>query len=205
MATIARVAAAASMLLLAACAAEPAAIPLSPPSATNSVTSSYRIGPGDQLEVFVWRQPALSVTVPVRPDGKISIPLVQSVPAIGKTPGELARTIKTDLKRYITNPQVTVIVRSFGGPLSRQIRVIGAAVKPEAVPYQTHMTLLDVMIDVGGLTKFAAGNRAVIVRDIDGKEHSYHVYLSSLINDGEIKYNVPMQPGDILIIPETYF
>lgn len=200
-----RVAAAATTLALVACAGNPTPIPMSPKSASNAVSSDYRIGPGDQLEVFVWRQPDLSVTVPVRPDGKISIPLVQDVPALGKTPGQLANEIQGDLKRYVTDPQVTVIVRSFYGPFSRQIRVIGQAAKPQSIPFQRNMTLLDVLIDVGGLTKFAAGNRAVIVRDIEGKEHSYRVYLDRLVNDGDIKYNLPMQPGDILIIPETYF
>lgn len=205
MASIARLAAVILMFALAACAGQPPVIPTSSAAGPNAAPADYKIGPGDQLQVFVWRSPELTVSVPVRPDGKISIPLVQDVSAIGKTPMELAKEIEGRLKQFVNDPKVTVIVQSFVGPFSQQVRVIGEAAKPQAVPYRAHMSLLDVMIQVGGLTKFAAGNRAVIVRKVDGKEHSYPVYLSSLINDGEVQYNTPMQPGDILIIPQTYF
>lgn len=198
-----RAAAAALMLLVAACSGQPTNIPES--TAANAAPADYRIGPGDQLQVFVWRNQELTVTVAVRPDGKISVPLIQDVSAIGKTPEQLAREIESKLKTYVNDPKVTVIVQSFVGPFSQQVRVIGEAAKPQAVPYRAHMTLLDVMIQVGGLTKYAAGNRAVIVRKTGNEEHTYPVYLDSLINSGEVKYNVPMQPGDILIIPQTYF
>ena len=205
MASIARLAAVVLMFALAACAGQPPAIPTSSSAGSDAAPADYRIGPGDQLQVFVWRSPELTVSVPVRPDGKISIPLVQDVSAIGKTPMELSKEIEGRLKQFVNDPKVTVIVQSFVGPFSQQVRVIGEAAKPQAVPYRAHMSLLDVMIQVGGLTKFAAGNRAVIVRKVDGKEHTYPVYLSSLINDGEVQYNTPMEPGDILIIPQTYF
>lgn len=205
MASIARAAVAVLILALAACSAGPTTIPLSPGAATTGVASDYKIGPGDQLQVFVWRSPELTTTVPVRPDGKISIPLVNDVVANGKTPSELGKEIETKLKQYVTDPHVTVIVQNFVGPFSEQVRVIGEAAQPRAVPFRTNMTVLDVMIQVGGLTKFAAGNRAVIVRRIGNQEHTYPVYLNDLINDGDVKYNVPMQPGDILIIPQTYF
>jgi polysaccharide export outer membrane protein len=157
------------------------------------------------LDVFVWQNPKLSVVVPVRPDGKISVPLVNDIVAVGKTPTELGNEIQDHLKKYVKDPRVTVIVESFVGPFSQQVRVIGEAAVPQAVPYRANMTLLDVMISVGGLTKFAAGNRAVIVRRVKGELHSYPVKLDSLIRDGEITYNVRMQPGDILIIPQSYF
>jgi len=198
-----RAAAGALLILLTACAGHQSAIPDS--TASEAAPADYRIGPGDQLHVFVWRNPELTVTVAVRPDGKISVPLIQDVSAIGKTPEELGREIEAKLKTYVNDPKVTVSVQSFVGPFSQQVRVIGEAAKPQAVPYRAHMTLLDVMIQVGGLTKYAAGNRAVIVRKTGNEEHTYPVYLDSLINDGEVKYNTPMQPGDILIIPQTYF
>jgi polysaccharide export outer membrane protein len=153
----------------------------------------------------VWRNPELSLTVPVRPDGRISIPLVQDVYALGKTPMELGSEVQEKLKQFITDPQVTIIVQTFLGPFPQQVRVIGEAEKPLAVPYRANMTLLDLMIQVGGLTKFAAGDRSVIIRTINGEEHSYPVHLGSLINDGKIEYNAPVEPGDILIIPQTYF
>jgi polysaccharide biosynthesis/export protein len=198
-----RAAAAGLILMLAACSGQPSSLPTS--SAADAAPADYRIGPGDQLQVFVWRNPELTVDVAVRPDGKISIPLVQDVSAIGKTPVQLAAEVETKLKTYVNDPKVTVIVRNFVGPFSEQVRVIGEAAKPQAVAYRAHMTVLDVMIQVGGLTKFAAGDRAVIVRKIGNEEHTYPVYLDSLINHGDVKYNVAMQPGDILIIPQTYF
>lgn len=165
----------------------------------------YIIGPGDSLEIFVRDNPNLTTTVPVRPDGRISIPLVQSMMAAGKTPDELATDLEKDLSRYIRYPLVTVIVKSFVGAYSQQVRVVGQAATPKAVPYRSGMTVLDVMIDVGGLTKFAAGNDAKIIRRLpDGREITIPVRLGDLMN-GAIKYNVRMHPGDILIIPEALF
>ena len=180
------------------------------PSATVSTTSApsvdrYIIGPGDALEIYVRDNPTLTTTVPVRPDGRISIPLVQSIMAAGKTPDQLADDLQQELGRYIRSPLVTVIVKSFVGAYSQQVRVVGQAVTPKSVPYRNGMTVLDLMIDVGGLTKFAAGNSAKIVRHLpDGKEETIPVRLGSLMN-GEVKYNVAMRPGDILIIPQSLF
>jgi polysaccharide export outer membrane protein len=165
----------------------------------------YRIGPGDTLEVFVWRNPELSVTLPVRPDGRISTPLIEDLVATEKTPTQLARDIENALKNYVQQPVVTVMVTQFIGPYSRQIRVIGEAANPQALPFSDNMTLLDVMIGVGGLTKFAAGNRAVIVRKVGGKSEEYGVQIDRLLKDGDVSANVPMLPGDVLIIPQSFF
>ena len=170
-----------------------------------TTTDTYVIGPGDELSVFVYHAPDLSTDVPVRPDGKISVPLLQDLPAAGKTPPQLAAEITQDLKKYVKDPTVTVTVKSFVGPFSRQIRVIGEATDPQAIPYRQHMTLLDVMIATKGLTKFAAGNRAVIIRKVNGQETKIHVHLADLIKDGDISQNVEMLPGDTLLIPQTYF
>lgn len=180
------------------------------PATTQPTTSApsverYIIGPGDALEIYVRDNPSLTTTVPVRPDGRISIPLVQSIMAAGKTPDQLAEDLQKDLSRYIRSPLVTVIVKSFVGAYSQQVRVVGQAVTPKSVPYRSGMTVLDLMIDVGGLTKFAAGNSAKIVRHLpDGQEETIPVRLASLMN-GEVKYNVAMRPGDILIIPQSLF
>jgi len=147
----------------------------------------------------------LSATVPVRPDGKISTPLVEDVDAVGKTPTQLARDIETRLKKFVRDPIVTVIIQNFVGDFDQQVRVIGEATDPRAVPYRDKMTLLDVMIQVGGLTKYAAGNRAVVVRKIKGQQETFPVELDSLIKYGDVRYNFPMQPGDILIIPQSNF
>lgn len=174
-------------------------------SAATPPVGQYIIGPGDSLQVYVRDNPNLTISVPVRPDGRISIPLVQSMMAAGKTPGELAGDLEKSLSQYIRSPLVTVIVESFVGAYSQQVRVVGQAAKPAAVPYRSGMTLLDVMIDVGGLTKFAAGNGAKIVRQLpDGKEQTIPVRLGDLMN-GSIKYNMEMHPGDILIIPQSMF
>jgi polysaccharide biosynthesis/export protein len=165
----------------------------------------YLIGPGDTVNIFIWRQPELTATVPVRPDGKITTPLVEDIPASGRTPTQLARDMEEVLATYIRDPVVTVIVTGFLGPYSQQVRVVGQAVNPQAIPYREHMTALDVMIAVGGLTEFAAGNRASIVRDVDGQVHQYGVRLNDLIKRGDINANVPVLPGDTLIIPETWF
>jgi polysaccharide export outer membrane protein len=173
----------------------------------NPNSNEYIIGSGDALSVFVYRNNDLSEGgVAVRPDGRISIPLVEDIDAAGKTPKQLARDIEERLKKYIQDPNVTVIVRSFVGPLDRQVRVIGEATDPQAIPYRDHMTVLDVMIATKGLTKYAAGNRAVIVRrGPDGKLHNLSVRLDDLIKNGDITQNVELQPGDTIIIPQSWF
>jgi polysaccharide export outer membrane protein len=171
----------------------------------QSEQSEYRIGPGDTLQVFVWNQPELTVTVPVRPDGMISTPLISGVPAAGKTPPELAKDLETALSEFVRNPTVSVMVTSFVGTYSDQVRVVGQATKPQALPYRANMTLLDVMIAVGGLAEFAAGNRAVLVRQEGGKQLRIQVRIDDLIDDGDISANVAMRPGDVLIIPESRF
>jgi polysaccharide export outer membrane protein len=198
-----RAIAAAVALVLAGCGGAP---PLPPaPPASSLPSAEYRIGPGDSLNIFVWRNPELTLTVPVRPDGRLSIPLVEDVVAIGKTPTTLAREFEQRLGKYIKEPLVTVIVEGFVGPIPEQIRVIGEAAQPRSIPYRTDMTVLDAMIAVGGLTKYAAGNDSVIIRTAQGEQNTYSVHLSSLIRDGEIENNVALRPGDILIIPQRIF
>jgi polysaccharide biosynthesis/export protein len=173
----------------------------------GGTNDEYVIGAGDQLSIFVYRNPDLSEPgVAVRPDGRISTPLIEDIVAAGKKPKELARELEQRLAKFIQDPNVTVIVRGFVGPPDRQVRVIGEATDPVAIPYRDHMTLLDVMIATKGLTKYASGNRAVIVRvDPDGKRRSINVKLSDLIKDGDISQNIEMQPGDTLIIPQSWF
>ena len=167
--------------------------------------SEYKIGPGDTLQVFVWNHPELTVTVPVRPDGVISTPLIEGVPAEGKTPPELAKDLEKALSEYVRNPTVSVMVTSFVGAYSDQIRVVGQAAKPQSLPYRANMTVLDVMIAVGGLAEFASGNRAVLVRQENGKQLRIPVRLNDLLDDGDISANMQMRPGDVLIIPESRF
>ena len=191
------------VLIVTGCGGAP---PLPPaPPASSLPSAEYRIGPGDSLNIFVWRNPELTLTVPVRPDGRLSIPLVEDVVAIGKTPTTLAREFEERLSKYVKEPLVTVIVEGFVGPIPEQIRVIGEAAQPRALPYRADMTLLDVMIAVGGLTKYAAGNDSVIVRTAQGEQNTYSVHLNSLIRDGDIESNVALRPGDILIIPQRLF
>ncbi|AHK79008.1 sugar ABC transporter substrate-binding protein [Ectothiorhodospira haloalkaliphila] len=165
----------------------------------------YIIGPGDNVNIFVWRQPELSMSVPVRPDGKITTPLIEDVPAANKTPTELARDMEEVLSVYVRDPVVTVIVTGFRGPYDQQIRVVGQAANPQAIPFNENMTVLDVMIAVGGLTEFAAGNRASIVRHANGETRQFNVRLNDLLNRGDIEANAHVLPGDILIIPESWF
>lgn len=165
----------------------------------------YRIGPGDSVNIFVWGNSELSSNVPVRPDGMITTPLVEDVVASGKTSTELARDMEKHLGKYVKNPVVTVIVTSFVGLYEDQIRIVGEATNPQNLSYKQDMTLLDVMIASGGLTSFAAGNRATIIRTSDGKQQQISVRLDDLIKDGDISANVFMQAGDILIIPEAWF
>lgn len=195
-------------ILLATLAATLISCSSAPPPPTlvaNPVAQDYRIGPGDSLDVFVWRNPELSVTVPVRPDGRISTPLIEDLQATDKTPTQLARDIEGALKNYVQQPVVTVMVTQFVGPYSRQIRVIGEAANPQALPFSDNMSLLDVMIGVGGLTKFAAGNRAVIIRKTGNDTQEFGVRIDRLLKDGDVSANVPMAPGDVLIIPQSFF
>ncbi len=194
--------------MLAACSSDPAG-PAAMAASSGLVTDEYVIGSGDVLSVFVYHAPELSEPeVPVRPDGRISVPLVQDIQASGKTADQLSREISLQLTKYVRDPNVTVIVRSFVGPLERQIKVIGEATDPEAIPYRDRMTLLDVMIATKGLTKYAAGNRAIVVRRdraAPSGQKIIHVRLGDLIKDGDIAQNIPMRPGDTLIIPQTWF
>ncbi len=177
-----------------------------PPPATSLTNTPYLIGPGDQLSIFVYQSPQLSVPgLSVRPDGRISMPLIPDIAAAGKTPTELSKDIEEKLKKYVKEPNVSVIVSGFVGPLDRQIRVIGEATEPLALPYRDQMTVLDVMIQTKGLTRFAAGNSAIIVRMIDGHRQTIKVRLNDLLKDGDINQNVPMYPGDTLIIPQSWF
>ena len=166
---------------------------------------TYIIGPGDSLGIFVWRNTELSRTVPVRPDGKISVPLVEDLVAGGKTPTELAREIEGVLSTYVRDPLVTVIVSGFSGVYDTQIRVLGEATSPKSLAYRDAMTMLDVMISVGGLTAFADGNEAKLVRYIKGEPRTATVRLEDLIKNGDITANVPIAPGDVIIIPEAWF
>ncbi|WP_295991758.1 XrtA/PEP-CTERM system exopolysaccharide export protein [Rugamonas sp.] len=179
--------------------------PLAESTSAPVVAPDYLIGPGDNVNINVWKNPEVSQTVPVRPDGKITTPLVEDLPASGKTPTQLARDIEKALGKYIQQPQVTVIVTGFVGTYSEQIRVIGQAAKPQSLPFRSDMHLMDVLIAVGGVTEFAAGNRATIIRNIDGKNQQLRVRLNDLIQDGDMNANVAMLPGDILVIPESFF
>lgn len=190
---------------LSACQSPYPDAPLMQAQAQPEAASDYVIGPGDNIQVFVWRNPDLTTTVPVRPDGRISVPLIEDVMASGKTPSELGAEIETILKEYVKEPKVTIIVTSFNGPFAEQIRIVGEATSPQAVPYRADMTVLDAMILVGGLTEFAAGNRAVVVRKINGKETIYRVRLDDLLRGGDVSANVALLPGDVIIIPESRF
>nr|WP_316644612.1 XrtA/PEP-CTERM system exopolysaccharide export protein [uncultured Roseateles sp.] len=189
--------------VLSACASGGSKYPAAPVSAAAS-DYNYIIGPGDNINIIVWRNPELSLSVPVRPDGKVSAPLVDELVAQGKTSAEVARDIEKQLGKYVRDPVVTVIVTGFVGPYSEQIRVVGEAAKPQFLPYKQKMTLLDVMIAVGGLTDFAAGNDATILRSADGNKQ-YSVRIKDLIKRGDVSANVEMRPGDILIIPQSLF
>ena len=175
-----------------------------PPAVASSPDYRYLIGTGDSVNVIVWRNPELSMTVPVRPDGRLTMPLVEDLPALGRSPTDLAREIEKALSKYVRDPVVTVIVAGASGPFSEQIRIIGEASKPQALPYRQNMTVLDVMIAVGGLTDFADGNKTVLVRGAEqGK--MYTVRLNDLIKRGDISANVDVKPGDVLIIPQSWF
>jgi polysaccharide biosynthesis/export protein len=190
------------VLLLPACTTTPG-VPI--PSVALDEGPDYLIGPGDNVNIFVWRHPELSSSVPVRPDGKITTPLVEDVPATGKTPTQLARDMEEIFATYVRDPVVTVFVTGFRGPYDQQIRIVGQAVNPQAISYNEHMTLLDVMIAVGGLTDFASGNRTVIVRSVNGETREYRARLNDLVKRGDISANAPVYPGDVLIIPESWY
>ena len=174
------------------------------PAAAATPDYNYIVGPGDSLNIIVWRNPELSMSVPVRPDGKVTTPLVDELVAQGKTPTQIARDVEKELAKYVRDPIVTIIVTGFVGPYSEQIRVVGEATKPQFLPYKQKMTLLDVMIAVSGLTDFADGNAALIVRAAEGDKR-YTVRIKDLVKRGDITANVEMKPGDILIIPQGWF
>jgi len=165
----------------------------------------YRIGSDDSLSIFVWRNNELSTSVSVRPDGKITIPLIEDLPATGKTPTELARDVEKQLAKYIQDPIVTIMVQRFVGPFADRVRIVGEAARPQALPYRSTMTLLDVMISVGGITEFAAGNRATITRVTDGEQKTYRIYIDDLLRSGDMSANVKILPGDVIVIPEAWF
>ena len=198
---LARVLTLAATLVLVACSST-----RYPPAPVSAATPEYRylIGPLDTVNIIVWRNPELSLSVPVRPDGFISTPLVEDLPAIGRNPTDLARDLEKALGKYSRDPVVTVVVTAFAGAASEQIRIVGEATRPQAIPYRQNMTLLDVIIQVGGLTDFADGNAAVLVR---GKEagKQYSVRLKDLIKRGDISANVDVRPGDVLIVPQGWF
>lgn len=177
-----------------------------PPAPAKAADPDYNyvIGPGDSVQIQVWRNPEISASVPIRPDGKLTAPLIEDLPAMGKDSTTLARDIEKALEKYIREPIVTVIVSGFVGPYSEQIRVIGEASKPQALPYKQKMTLLDLMIVVGGITDFADGNGASILRTSEGNKQ-YGVRLKDLLKNGDVSANVDMKPGDILIIPQSWF
>jgi polysaccharide export outer membrane protein len=189
-------------MLLTACASTSPNAPLDPGPLPPI---EYLIGPGDNINIIVWRNPEVSQSVPVRPDGRITTPLVEDLEASGKTSTQLARDIEKALSRYIQQPVVTVIVTGFVGTYDRQIRVIGQAARPQSLPYRTGMSLMDVLIAVGGITEFAAGNRASIIRDVNGTRQQFTVRLSDLLKRGDISADVPMRPGDVLVVPESFF
>lgn len=192
-------------LLLVACGGSGGSAATTVSEADTAGAEDYVIGAGDALQVFVWGHDDLTITVQVRPDGEISTPLVEDLQAAGRTPTELARAVEEVLSEYVRTPTVTIIVQQFVGEYDRQIRVVGQAAQPQALSYREGMSLLDVMIAVGGLSEFAAGNKAKIVRRQDGKEVVIKVRISDLLNKGRMNQNVKMLPGDILIIPESIF
>lgn len=196
-----------SIGLLSACSGIqplPSAAPRQP-FTTDPAQYQYLIGPGDNLSIFVWRNPDVSSSVTVRPDGRITTPLVEDVMAANKTPTQLARDMEKALGSYIKDPIVTVTATGFVGPYSEQVRVVGEAAKPQSLSYRQNMTLLDVMIAVGGLTEFADGNDAIVARIINGKQEQFSVRLEDLIRDGDIEANAELLPGDVIIIPEAFF
>lgn len=197
--------------LLSACANEP----MYPPAPAKATPVPYKaaeasewlyiLGPGDSINVFVWGNPEVSGSFPIRPDGKVTMNLAEDLQASGRTPTQLAREVEKILAKYIQDPVVTVTVGGGIGPYDQQIRVLGEAAKPQSLSYREHMSLVDLMIAVGGITDFADGNRASILRVVDGKPQQYGVRLEDLLKDGDVSVNVDILPGDVLIIPESWF
>lgn len=194
-------------------AAPGVAAPAQPPSAADpqpgvsakGVGPDYVIGPGDTLQVFVWRNPELTTTVPVRPDGKISTPLVEDMVAVGKTPPQLARAVEARLAEYVRSPQVSIIVTNAISAYS-QVTVVGQVKDPKAIPFREGMTVMDAVLQTGGLTDFAAGNRAKLIRkDAHGKQQEIKVHLEDLLKKGKLSENLTVKPGDVLLIPESFF
>lgn len=197
-------AAASVVLAVTGCSSNPN-VNLSPEQQAATPDYEYLIGPGDTMEVFVWGNPDLSTNVVVKPDGKITTRLVENIEASGKTASQLARDIEKAYGQYVKSAVVSVIVNNFIGVPFQQVRVVGEAQQPLKVPYRKHMTALDAMIEVGGLTDFASGNRTVLIRNFEGKREVLQLRLDDLLKDGDISANVPMYPGDIIIIPESWF
>ena len=190
---------------LAGAPAQAAVAPTSTPAAGARVSKDYLIGPGDVLDIYVWQNPDLSQkSVPVRPYGRISTPLISNIRAAGRTPSQLAHAMDKVLSKYIRSPRVTVIVDRALSVLN-QVQVIGQVMHPESIPYYKGMTVLDVVLAAGGLTPYAAGNDAKLERKVDGKVQVLHVRLSSLLNDGELSQNLKVKPGDVLVVPESWF
>jgi polysaccharide export outer membrane protein len=188
------------------CASSPTVeLPPTPSQATaKAVGSDYIIGPGDTLQVFVWRNPELSIAVPVRPDGKISTPLIENMVAVGKTSPQLARDMEGVLSEYVRSPKVNIIVTTAASAFSL-VKVVGQVTHPTALPYREGMTVLDAILAVGGLSQFASGNRARIVRIENGQEKIIHVKVADLVNSGDVRQNVPLKPGDVLVVPQSLF
>jgi len=193
------------------CAGGPAAAPQLPPAAfvsgAQGPSEDYVIGPLDSLTIFVWRNPELGGKVQVRPDGRITTPLIADLPAVGRTPAQLSDDIKDRLAKYIKEPLVSVIVDNFSGTFSQQVRIVGATAKPASIPYRANMTLLDAMIAVGGLSEFASGNKARLIRfdRATGRQAEYALRIGRLLKQGDASANVALQPGDVIIIPESMF
>jgi polysaccharide export outer membrane protein len=185
-------------------AAQPQAGGARGPEPAAVAAADYRIGPGDTLQVFVWQTPELSMSVPVRPDGKISTPLVDDMVAVGKTPAALASDIQTVLAEYIRSPKVSVIVTNAVGTLS-QVKVIGQVKTPGGVPYREGLRVLDVVLQVGGITQFAAPNRAKLIRSKDGSQTEFPIRLGDLLDGGDLKQNLILSPGDVIVIPQAMF
>jgi len=194
------------VLILTGCATRSGNLPELPQASGDAQFSTrYRIAPGDSVQIFVWRNPEVSTTVPVRPDGLLSAPLLEEVPAAGKTPAELARDLEGELSTYLRDPLVTVIVNGFIGTFNEQIRVLGEAAQPRSMLYRDSMTVLDVLIETGGLTQYADGNNSILVRRVDGELVEYRLRLDDLAQNGDVTANIDMRPGDVVIVPEAWF
>lgn len=193
------------LLFLAGCQSNQVSQELPTASGDAEYSTRYKIAPGDTLQVFVWRNPEVSTSVTVRPDGLMNAPLLEEVPAAGKTPQELARDVEKHLATYLRDPLVTIIASKFQGTYKEKIRVVGEAAEPKSILYRDSMTMLDLIIEVGGITEFADGNKTIVVRSDESGQQQYQVRVDDLIRDGDISANIDMKPGDIVIIPEAWF